>query len=85
MDSAGGDNRAPDANKAVSKTIRFDREGITTTTETNRDKKSEEAAARIEKLITMQKENLTRTTALQIDATSDTARKSRSESNGSRR
>lgn len=62
------DNREPDANRAFSKTIRFDREGITVTTEDKRERLRDEAAARIEKLITMQKENLTKTLALQAQA-----------------
>ncbi len=62
------DNRKPEGSRAVSRTIRFEREGLTSSTDNKREKSREEATARIEKLIEMQKANLTKTTVLQTQA-----------------
>lgn len=62
------DNRRPEANRTVSKVVRFDREGITARTDGDREKARAEVTARIEKLIEMQKANLQKTLDLQKDA-----------------
>lgn len=58
------DNAAPVPNRAYSRPVRFERQGLSSTTRDSQEKARTEATARIDKLVEMQRENLQRTKAL---------------------